>query len=71
MPRCGVPARVQRAEPLFIPVIADSLGAPLNAPRTAQRAVPTKTGAVSRCARCWRNGIGVIARRRKEAYPLA
>src|SRR5262245_50054304 len=40
-PRCGVPARVQRAE-LFRRAVSKASVAPLNAARTAQRAVPTR-----------------------------
>jgi hypothetical protein len=41
MARCAVPARVQRAERMFQDVQITPHVAPLNAARTAQRAVPT------------------------------
>jgi hypothetical protein len=40
-PRCGVTARVQRAELTTPPVKITPYVAPLNAARTARRAVPT------------------------------
>jgi hypothetical protein len=49
MARCAVPVRVQRAERMLKDVRGTLYVAPLNAARTAQRAVPTPV-AVFRCA---------------------
>jgi hypothetical protein len=40
MARCVIPARVQRAEPMLQTIRITVHIAPLNAPPTAQRAVP-------------------------------